>query len=92
MRDADDHIPNVPSDRGPDDDETLGPAGEGVAETHLHPTYEAIALRNDLARQLEETLAGARAWARADGTEEARAIADALAVIHERLGETLEPD
>lgn len=91
MRDADDRIPNVPTDRSTDD-ETLGPAGEGITETHLHPTYEAIALRNDLARQLEETLAGARAWARADDTEEARAIADALAVIHERLGETLEPD
>lgn len=90
MPDADDQNPNDPTDRNPDD-ETLGPAGEGVTETHLHPTYEAMALRNELARQLEETLAGARAWARADGTDEARAIADALAEIYERLDETPEP-
>jgi hypothetical protein len=68
------------------DDGGLYPAGEGLSETPIHPTYEAMAMRNDLARQLENVLAAARAWARADGTPEAQAIADVLAELYERVG------
>ena len=68
------------------DDEGLYPSGEGVSETPIHATYESIALRNELARQLENVVAAARAWARAEDTTEARAIADALSEIYDRVG------
>ena len=68
------------------DDEGLHPTGEGLSETPIHSGYEAIALHNDLARQLDGAVATARAWARSDGSPEAHAIADALGEIFERVG------
>jgi hypothetical protein len=68
------------------DDEGLHPTGEGLSETPIHPSYEAIALRNDLARQLEDVVVTARAWARNEGSAEARAIAEALGEIFDRVG------
>jgi hypothetical protein len=86
--------PSVPmSDESPfevegrvHDDEGLHPAGEGLSETPIHATYEAIALHNDLARQLEGAVATARALARSDGSPESHAIADALGEIFDRVG------
>lgn len=67
------------------------PSGEGVSETPIQKDYEAIALRNDFARQLENVLAGARAWARADGKPESEAIAEAIADLYERVGTPPQP-
>jgi hypothetical protein len=67
------------------------PSGEGVSETPIHAKYEAIAVRNDLARQLERVVAGARAWARADGGQESSDIADALAELYDRVGTPPKP-
>jgi hypothetical protein len=78
--------PQLPDEPRVHDDEGLYPSGEGVSETPIHATYEPIALRNELARQLEDVVAAARAWARADDTTEALAIADALAEIYDRVG------
>ena len=89
---SDRHDPHGPDDERVHDDEGLHPTGEGLSETPIHATYEAIAQRTDLARQLEDVLAAASAWARADGTPESRAIADALAEIAERVGEPSETD
>jgi hypothetical protein len=86
-----DPFPAPDEERSPDG-EGLHPSGEGVSETPIHSTYEAIAQRNDLARQLEDVLASARSWARSDGSPEAMAIADALGEIYERLGEPSEAD
>lgn len=74
------------------DDEGLHPTGEGLSETPIHATYEVIAVRNDLVRQLEDVVATARSWARADGSPGARRIAEALAELYERLGEAAEAD
>ncbi len=76
----------VPDEPRLQDDEGLYPSGEGVSETPIHATYEPIALRNELARQLENVVAAARAWARAEDTADAFAIADALAEIYDRVG------
>jgi hypothetical protein len=84
--------PNARHDDRVLDDEGLHPSGEGLSETPIHSTYEAIAQRNDLARELEDVLASARAWARADGTPESSAIADALAEIADRVGEPAESE
>ena len=81
---------NVPDEDRVHDDEGLYPSGEGVSETPIHASYEAIALRNDLARQLEGAVAAARAWARADEEPESAAIADALAELYDRVGEPTE--
>ncbi|MFO8150238.1 MAG: hypothetical protein R6T93_08075 [Trueperaceae bacterium] len=78
--------PPAPDDARVHDDEGLYPSGEGVSETPIHATYESIALRNELARQLENVVAAGRAWARAEDTTEALAIADALAEIYDRVG------
>lgn len=67
------------------------PTGEGVSETPIHSSYEAIALRNDLARQLENVVAAARAWARADGEPQSEAIAEALAELYDRVGTPPQP-
>lgn len=96
MTDHDRPDPNVPDPNVPDqdrvhDDEGLHPSGEGLSETPIHANYEAMALRNDLARQLEGVVAAARAWARADDAIESRAIADALAEVQERVGAPTEP-
>jgi hypothetical protein len=92
MSDRFDRVPNDPDDdRVHDEDEGLYPSGEGVSETPIHATYEAIALRNDLARQLEDVVVAARAWARADDEPESEAIAEALAELFDRIGEPLEP-
>jgi hypothetical protein len=84
--------PREPEEPRVHDDEGLYPSGEGVSETPIHATYEAIALRNELARQLENVVAAARAWARADDTSESLAIADALAEIYDRVGEPTESE
>ncbi len=68
------------------DDEGLHSTGEGLSETQTHSRYEAIALRNDLARQLEGAVATVRAWARSDDSPEADAVADALGEIFDRVG------
>ncbi|TVR95120.1 MAG: hypothetical protein EA416_02345 [Trueperaceae bacterium] len=86
-----DPFPAFDDEHSPDG-EGLHPTGEGVSETPIHSTYEAIAQRNDLARQLEDVLASARTWARNDGSPQAHAIADALGEIYERLGEPSEAD
>ena len=84
--------PHAPDDTRAHDFDGLHPAGEGLSETPIHATYEAIALRNDLARQLEGVVVTARAWARGDDTPESLAIADALAEIYERVGEPTESE
>lgn len=61
------------------DDEGLHSTGEDLSETQTHSRYEAIALRNDLARQLEGAVATVRAWARSDDLPEVDAIADPCA-------------
>ena len=87
MSDPDDRSRlNVPDEENVFAKHGLHPSGEGVSETPIHEAYEAIALHNDLARQLENALVGARAWARADGGSESQAIAEALAELHERVG------
>lgn len=101
MSDRDDRPDlNRPDDRSrldvPDKEHIYGkdgryPSGEGVSETPIQKDYEAIALRNDLARQLENVLAGARAWARADGEPESEAIAEAIAELYERIGTPPQP-
>ena len=86
------NVPHPDDDDRVHDDEGFHPSGEGLSETPIHPTYEAIAQRNDLARQLEDVVATARSWARAEGTPEANGIADALTELYERLGEPSEAD
>ena len=76
-------VPDEDHDLAPDG---MHPSGEGVSETPIHASYEAIALRNDLARQLESVVAAARAWARADGKPESSAVAHALAELFDRVG------
>jgi hypothetical protein len=83
---------HVPDDERSPNDEGLHPSGKGLSETPIHPTYEAIALRNDLARQLEGVVAAARAWARADDSPESLAVADALEEIYDRVGEPTESE
>ncbi len=82
---------NVPDEENVHAKDGRYPSGEGVSETPIHRSYEAIALHNDLARQLENVLAGARAWARADGEPESEAIAEALSDIYERVGTPPQP-
>jgi hypothetical protein len=84
--------PHAPDDTRVHDDEGLHPSGEGLSETPIHANYEAIALRNELARQLDSVVAAARAWARADDSSEALAIADALEEIYDRVGEPTESE
>jgi hypothetical protein len=48
--------PREPEEPRLQDDQGLYPSGEGVSETPIHATYEAIALRNELARQLENVM------------------------------------
>jgi hypothetical protein len=68
------------------DDNDLDMAGEGMTEIPLRSEYESIARRNDLARQLEDLIVGAREWAQETGSDDAHAIAEELADIYERLG------
>jgi hypothetical protein len=68
------------------DDDGLEPGGDGLSPASMLDAYEGIAQRDDLARQLEDVIASARAWARASGGEEPHAIAEALADLYERLG------
>jgi hypothetical protein len=72
------------------DDNDLNVAGSGVSETHIRPTYERIALRDDLARRLEDLVGSAREWADEVRTAEAQELAEELADLYERLGEPLE--
>ncbi len=72
------------------DDDELDLDGDGITETPFQPAFEAIALREELARGLEDLLPSAREWAQIDGSNEALAIAEALAEIYERVGEPLE--
>jgi hypothetical protein len=92
MTDPDDRSRlNVPDETNVFAKDGRYPSGEGVSETPIHAAYEAIALRNDLARQLESVVVGARAWARADGTPESQATAEALAEIYDRVGTPPKP-
>ena len=92
MSDPDDRSRlNVPDEENVFAKHGLYPSGEGVSETPIHAVYEAIALRNDLARQLENVVAGARAWAQADGERESSDIADALAELYDRVGTPPKP-
>ena len=88
MSDPDDRSrPNVPDEENVFAEDGRYPSGEGGSES---PTgYEAIALRNDLARQLESVVAAARAWARADDEPESEAIAEALAELYDQVGEPI---
>ncbi len=72
------------------DDDALDPTGEGITETPFLPAFEAIALREELARGLEDLLPNAREWAHIDGSDEALAIAETLTEIAERLGEPVD--
>ena len=93
MRDPRDRASqHAPDDTRVHDDEGLHPSGEGLSETPIHATYEAIALHNELARQLDNVVTAARAWARADDSSEALAVADALAEIYDRVGEAAESE
>ena len=92
MSDPDDRSRlNVPDEENVFAKHGLHPSGEGLSETPIHAAYEAIALRNDLARQLENVVAGARAWARADGTPESQATAEALAENYDQVGAPPKP-
>ena len=85
--------PPMDVDRPPaPDDEGLAPGGDGVTETPFRPEFESIALRDDLARRLEGIVISAREWAQEDGSEEAHAIAEALADIYDRVGAPIESD
>lgn len=91
MSDLEDPADRLASDhpRLSDDDE-LDPTGDGITETPFQPAFEASALREELARGLEDLLPGAREWAHIDGSDEALAIAAALAEIAERLGDPVD--
>jgi hypothetical protein len=68
------------------DDHDLDVPGDGVSETPIRAEYESMARRNDLARRLEDLVVSAREWARDEGSDEARDIAEGLALLYERLG------
>ena len=92
MSDRDDRSKlNVPDEENVLAKDGRYPSGEGLSETPIHASYEAIALRNDLARQLENVVAAARAWSRADGEPESQAIAEALAELYDRVGTAPQP-
>ncbi len=74
------------------DDEALAPGGDGVTETPFRPEFESVALRSDLALRLEGIVISAREWAQEDGTDEAHAIAEALADIYDRVGAPIDRD
>jgi hypothetical protein len=74
------------------DDNDLDPAGGGISETPLLQEYASIARRNDLARQLEDLIAGIREFAQENDSEEDAAIADELVDIYDRFGEPPEVD
>ncbi len=82
---------DVDTPRGPDD-EALAPGGDGVTETPFRPEFESVALRDDLARRLEGIVISARDWAQETGSDEAHAIAEALADIYDRVGSPIERD
>lgn len=68
------------------DDNDLNPAGGGFTDTPLRTEYESMARHDDLSRRLEDLVADAQEWAREDGSEGARSIAESLADVYERLG------
>jgi hypothetical protein len=102
--DEDDPMPSGPNDDGSfgtdppieaskprtSDDDDLDMAGEGMTEIPLRSEYEAIARRNDLARQLEDLIVGVREWAQETDSDDAAEIAEELVDIYERLGAPVE--
>ena len=68
------------------DDNDLNPSGGGFTDTPLRTEYETMARHDDLSRRLEDLVADTREWAREDGSDGARAIAESLADVYERLG------
>jgi len=67
-------------------DDGLEPGGDGLSPASMLDAYESIAQRDELARQLEDVVASARSWSRAEGSGEAHDIAEALADLYERVG------
>lgn len=72
------------------DDNDLNPEGGGFTDTPLRRPYEMMARRDELARQLEEIVVSVREWADEQGSDDARAIADDLEDVYERLGQPSE--
>ncbi len=63
---------------------------QGVGDLPLREDYEIVALRGEVARQLEATLAAVEAWREDDDTGEADAVYQELSDIYERVGEPVE--
>jgi hypothetical protein len=60
---------------------------------HAHPLteeYENVALRDDLIRRVDDTVAAARNWARETDDENAQEIVDLLVSVSDRLGRPVE--
>lgn len=72
------------------DEEDLEPGGSGLTDTPFAPEYERVARHDELARQLEDVVATAQAWAREVGTRDAVEIAEALGELYERVGDASE--
>lgn len=65
-------------------------AMQGRPQDPLDQDHERIALRDDLARQLEDLIADARSWMEASEDPEAQGIVDDLTDIYERLNRPLD--
>lgn len=72
------------------DDNDLEAEGGGFTDTPLRAPYEAMARRDELARQLGELLIGAQEWADHDGSREAIDIYQSLDDVYQQLGEPTE--
>lgn len=72
------------------DDNDLEAEGGGFTDTPLRRPYEAMARRDEIARQLGELLINAQEWADEDGSAEALEIFESLNDVYERLGEPTE--
>lgn len=65
-------------------------AMQGRPQDPIGRTQERIALRDDLARQLEDLIADARSWLDESEDPEAQGIVDDLTDIYERLSAPLD--
>lgn len=63
---------------------------DGVHAWPLTEEYENVALRDDLIRRLNDTVAAARNWARESDDENAQEVVDLLVSASDRLGRPVE--
>lgn len=63
---------------------------DGTNEVVISEFSEDVARRDELARQLEDIMAGALEWSEMSEDEDARAIYEALADLFERVSAPLE--